>query len=702
MVLTLTFQENSPEYTAEMVLKNSSGKDLECGGQFVIQGLQFSGNIANDGIFYPFESGMAGILDVELEHQYGITATMQMMTGFDAVDGGSFYGFTTDTTGYSKLMSLIKTSNGKRPGVIYSPIAPQSSFWPVKIFDFRKGISMGWRNFDLQVKKGSSAVIAAGKFGVGPSDWRDGIAAYRKFSRTFLKKRHVPPRWYQDCFIHLSSHPNSNHHQMTPRTHQGGHFDVVNRRYAYSRSMGAAEKRGLQEIAFWWDYGADRAFMSTAELGRLGLPFIPMAPCDYTYNVSRGGLPALRQEIKDIHAKGGRLVFYTFPECAAEGSEHHRLFGKRCAQMPAPGVYKDSYCRPGKDFVLCPMEHDWVDFLSKKFAKIIRETGADGLRLDVMARNYHCFNPEHRHYDGSYSSSMKPEKLAQALSLFQDRIYEANPEASVTTEHAGTDYIMQFTDGWFSQNINAFADNGRWGPYRKLNTYRQVFIRYTFPESKVWMHSGTFTREGAMMSLFNAVGFCVTRGEGQFTARTLEENADVIAACVDPVPGIPTLHRDIFANVFPAPGNQKVLYGVYNCSDKAVEAEILEVPDEAGFHYVELYADREVKAAKVNGKLRLTARLDADTAGNIVRLPELLKAEIRPDGMLQIVVGGGDAAYDALEVKVVYDQDLFDGSEIVCRPENGKLLLPLRKKYNKLIIKLVDGIYLRDQIIINK
>ena len=99
--------------------------------------------------------------------------------------------------------------------------------------------------------------------------------------------------------------------------------------------------------------------------------------------------------------------------------------------------------------------------------------------------------------------------------------------------------------------------------------------------------------------------------------RTLEENADVIAAYVDPVPGIPTLHRDIFANVFPAPGNQKVLYGVYNCSDKAVEAEILEVPDEAGFHYVELYADREVKAAKVNGKLRLTARLDADTAGKI-------------------------------------------------------------------------------------
>ncbi|MBO5668012.1 MAG: hypothetical protein J6S43_02700 [Lentisphaeria bacterium] len=696
--IKLDFAADSPEYTAEMKLKNLSGKAMDAAGQWVIQGLQFGKDIAKDGIFFPFESGMAGILHIELNHPYGLTSTMQMMCGFDTAEGGSFYGFTTDTTGYSKLLSLIKTSDGKRPAVAYSPIPNNSPQWPAKIFDFRKGTSLGWRNYEVTAPAGKETMLVTGKFGVGPADWRDGIAAYRKFSKTFLKKRHVPPRWYQDCFIHLSSHPNSNHHQMTPRTHQGGHFDVVNKRYAYARAMGEAEKRGLQEIAFWWDYGKENAFLTTSELGKKGIN----TGCNYEYNTARGGLPALRQEIKDVRAKGGRLVFYTFPEMATEGTDQHRLFGKKSAQMWGPGEYKTSYCRPGRDFVLCPMEHEWVDYLSKKFGRIIKETGADGLRLDVMARNYHCFNPEHKHYDGTFRSSMAVDKLAGAISMFQDRIYEANPEASVTTEHAGTDYIMQYTDGWFSQNINGFADTGRWGPYRKLNAYQLVFSRFTFPESKVWMHTVGFPREGAMMALFNAVGFCVTRGEGQFAARTLEENADVISACVDPVPYIQTLHKDVAANYFPAPGNEKVLYGVYNRSKDPVKAEILEVEDIPGVHYMELWADKEVAMRKVNGKVRLTADIAGDTAGNIVRLPQLLKAEINADGMLHITVGNKNPEFDKLELKIAYDEDKFDGNEVVCQPYSGEVLLPLRNNYKKLIIKLVDGIYLRDQIVIEK
>ncbi|MBE6356781.1 MAG: rhamnogalacturonan acetylesterase [Lentisphaerae bacterium] len=698
LTIKLDFAADSPEYSAEMVLKNLSGKTLEAAGQWVMQGLQFNKDIAKDGIFFPFESGMAGILDIELNHDYGITATIQLMSGFDTAAGGSFYGYTTDTTGYTKRFTLIKTSNGRRPAVGYSPIPNDSRQWPKNIFDYRKGTSFGWRNFELNALPGKSTTLITGKFGVGASDWRDGIASYRKFSKTFLKKRHTPPRWYQDCFIHLSSHPNSNHHQMTPRTHQGGHFDVVNRRYAYAKAMGKAEKRGLQEIAFWWDYGKENAFLTTFELGRKNIT----TGCNYEYNIARGGLPALRQEIKDIHAKGGRLVFYTFPEMALEGTDHHRLFGKKCAQMWAPGEYKTSYCRPGRDFVLCPFEHEWVDYLSKKFARIIKETGADGLRLDVMARNYHCFNTGHKHYDGSLFSSMPVDKLAGALDLFQNRIAEVNPEASVTTEHAGTDYIMQYTDGWFSQNINGFSDTGRWGPYRLLNSYQLVFSRFTFPESKVWMHTVGFPREGAMMSLFNAVGFCVTRGEGEFAARTLEENADLIAACVDPVPYIPTLHKDVAANYFPAPGNDKVLYGVYNRSKNPVRAEILEVENLPGFHYMELWADKEVTTREVNGKLRLTAEIAGDTAGNIVRLPQLLKAELQADGMLRITVGNKDAQYDELELKIAYDEDKFDENIIVCQPYNGEVLLPLRNNYKKLIIKLVDGIYLRDQVVIEK
>ena len=692
------FAADSPEYSAEMTLKNLSGETMDAAGQWIMQGLQFNKDIAKDGIFFPFESGMAGILDIELNHPYGLTSTMQMLCGFDTAEGGSFYGFTTDTTGYSKMLSLIKTSNGKRPSVAYSPIPNDMSQWPKNIFNYRKGISLGWRNYEVTAKAGAKTTLVTGRFGVGASDWRDGVAAYRKFSKTFLKKRHEPPRWYQDCFIHLSSHPNSNHHQMTPRTHKGGHFDVANKRYGYAKAMGEAEKRGLQEIAYWWNYGKEHSFYTTSELNMKNV----RVPCNYEYNVARGGLPALRQEIKDVHAKEGRLVFYTFPEHAPEGTDHHKLFGKRFAQMWAPGEYKTSYCRPGKDFVLCPFEHEWVDFLSKRFAGMIKESGADGLRLDVMARNYHCFNPEHKHYDGTFRSSMAVDKLAEAISLFQDRIAEVNPEASVTTEHAGTDWIMQYTDGWFSQNINCFSDTGRWGPYRLLNTYKLVFIRFTFPQSKVWMHSVGFPRESAMMSLFNAVGFCVTRGEGQYSSRTLEENADLISACVDPVPYIPTLHKDIAVNYFPAPGNEKVLYGVYNHSKNPVKAEILEVEDIPGVHYMELWADKEVAMRKVNGKVRLTAEIEGDTAGNIVRLPSLLKAEIQPDGMLRVTVGNKDPKFDKLELKISYDEDKLDGNEIVCQPYNGEVLLPLRANYKKLIVKLVDGIYLRDQVVIVK
>ena len=105
---------------------------------------------------------------------------------------------------------------------------------------------------------------------------------------------------------------------------------------------------------------------------------------------------------------------------------------------------------------------------------------------------------------------------------------------------------------------------------------------------------------------------------------------------------------------------------------------------------------------KVGGKIRLTAEIDGDTAGNIVRLPRLLKAEIQPDGMIHITVGDKDPKYDALELKIAYDKDTFDDEVIVCRPHGGEALLPLRGGYKKLIVKLVDGIYLRDQIVVNK
>ena len=105
---------------------------------------------------------------------------------------------------------------------------------------------------------------------------------------------------------------------------------------------------------------------------------------------------------------------------------------------------------------------------------------------------------------------------------------------------------------------------------------------------------------------------------------------------------------------------------------------------------------------KVGGKVRLTAEIAGDTAGNIVRLPQLLKAEIQPDGMLHITVGGKDSKYDALELKIAYEEDKSEDNQIVCQPYNGEVLLPLRNDYRKLIIKLVDGIYLRDQLVLIK
>ena len=70
--------------------------------------------------------------------------------------------------------------------------------------------------------------------------------------------------------------------------------------------------------------------------------------------------------------------------------------------------------------------------------------------------------------------------------------------------------------------------------------------------------------------------------------------------------------------------------------------------------------------------------------------------------MIHITVGNKDPKFDKLELKISYDEDKFDGNEVVCQPYNGEALLPLRGNWKKLIVKLVDGIYLRDQVIIEK
>ena len=690
--ISFSARSDSPELRSAFQLVNTSGSKKTAGICFpVISGIQAGEKLADDEFFYPMESGMAGKLNCVLRHTYGMTNFMQLMSVSNPQSAGGLYAYTREKSGYPLIMELKRRDDTNAQMHSYSAIVWREL--DKSNFPNAPGTSIAWRHLDMILTPEEKSDIPEATIGISAGSWHAGLESYAAFVKSWFKKPYPTPHWYNEMYACLSAHAHSGLWSFSPSPSKG-FYDKKNNRYSYGQSITHLEKNALQEIAGWWDM-PEKLDLPTEELRKYRLPSINFwAIGDYDYPVRRGGLTALKNEIKLIHDKGSRVIFYTFPQGIAKGTRAYNDCRKFAAKN-AYGRFKTNYTGDDMGWFCCAIEPGFADYYSKIFAEKIAETGADGYRLDVLSRTEACYNPEHKHFDGSMRSSTDAVLLGEALKKFKGELFKVSPEKIVTVEHAGSDYISQFHDGYFSENICWISESPQWAHFRNLNAYMTVFTRFYFPEIKTWIHGASNSDEAVRMSLFNACGFACTSHKGIQTFRTLEENSDTFDSTGRKLPHIPTPVPQVFANSFAPETGSKQIWTVFNRSGKT-QSELLFLENISGdFRYIDVYRDEEAHISKRDGKNILTYSLPDNEVAVITRFDRQLKA----------VVNNGELVVTATDTVGKHCRILFGKDDFMRPPEDIKftgseIRTVIPAGTDKIIIKLYNGKYLKDEMVI--
>jgi Domain of unknown function (DUF6259) len=156
-----------------------------------------------------------------------------------------------------------------------------------------------------------------------------------------------------------------------------------------------------------------------------------------------GGAPALKEGIEAIHRLGFRFLFYVEGYIVYEKSELAKS-GKaqRWSVMHTDGTITGNYTKQGF-YHMCPGCTEWQDYLAEVGVRLVRETGADGLRLDSLGFYFlSCYNPAHQH-DTPFGYN---QWIQQLLDKVSRAVRAVNPDCLLMTE-APVDFYSQWFHG---------------------------------------------------------------------------------------------------------------------------------------------------------------------------------------------------------------------------------------------------------------
>jgi hypothetical protein len=335
-------------------------------------------------------------------------------------------------------------------------------------------------------------------------------------------------------------------------------------------------------------------------------------PGDYDgYNERFGGLPALRDAIKTYRDSCPLVTLYTDPFRVDYNTKCGRKWGELWGVMQPDGTYREDY----EAWRMCHDVAEYRTFVAQTMARVVRETGADGVRLDEYGHaGSACFNKRHEHTYAEWGCTEWQRGVAEATKLVRQAMDNVDPRLVLTTEHPGYDFLLPYIDGCITYDLTVLAS-----PLRPLECNLQ---RFYFPECKAYELDHRHADPKFAKRFWNAVGaFGGRYPEAMY--RVLRENADGFASR-DCEPLVDTLVTYVYANRFNA--RSKVLYTLYNATGHSVAAPLIHVDRQAGQHVVELLSGAEVECVAVAGRPAARLFLPRQGVACIACLPERLKA----------------------------------------------------------------------------
>jgi len=569
--------------------------------------------------FYPWRTGIQGRVNCKLTNEYGAGCWTQVVALWNAKTGNALYCYPEDSTGRVKGMHFTKLG-AKQPLIRHGePIYPFVARPP---FKFREGAGFTYYYVPRSLAPGEKQSFPATKLAIHGGDWREALADYRQWSRGWYRPADTPA-WFLRAYTFVPRHP---HRFWSPEK----------KRYIYSENLGAdgVGADGGEDIVqwgFWWDYDEKTA----ANPGKNVLENHNYG--DYDYNVSRGGLKAFKEEIQKLQAKGIRFSVYTNFRFAWTASRVGKKHGEEWAAMYAPGKF-GYYTNPDDKWMMSMYEPGmWADFYAETCARIVRDTGMDGIYLDELMFPFANYNPAHAKFHGG-ESPVPVKLLGENVTKLRRAVRQANPEATVMTEHAGSDWLSQSIDGCWVQTFYPAAF-----PFaeRYFDDNSLVYFRFLFPGLKLSEWGGGL--DSPRRSLFNGIGidsnsysdepekFAEQRALIPVFRTVFHEVADAFAT-KEPEMLVPTRAARLLANRFASQG--KTVYTLYNKTGSEFRGPAIEVDGDPGLHWVELVADRALAAKPgPDGKTVLELDLPDRTVAVVAGLPRVLDASLDKDAL---------------------------------------------------------------------
>jgi hypothetical protein len=187
---------------------------------------------------------------------------------------------------------------------------------------------------------------------------------------------------------------------------------------------------------------------------------------DYVVRKDLGGPEALRKAFAEVRQLGLHSTLYHNGYIVHAQSDLAKSGkAKRWALMHRDGSNSGQYTNAGYVH-MCIGCAEWQDYLAASVARLLEETGADGVRLDSLGFYFlPCYNPAHHHRSPfDYNEWMK-----ELLSKVRKAALAVNPKALLTTE-GPIDFYGQWFHGALTQLYPREIPPMRLavGPYRPM------------------------------------------------------------------------------------------------------------------------------------------------------------------------------------------------------------------------------------------
>jgi hypothetical protein len=287
-------------------------------------------------------------------------------------------------------------------------------------------------------------------------------------------------------------------------------------------------------------------------------------PGDYDgYNERFGGLPAFREAVQKCKDLGALTTLYTDPFRMDSGSKVGQAHGEEWGVVQEDGELSKGY----DVYNPCHDDVDVREWVADAMERVIRETGADGIRLDEYGhRGFSCYSTRHRHSFAEPGLTQWQKATAEATRMVRERMDRVDPTTVLTTEHPGHDYLMQFIDGCITYDLTVQKTE-----LRPLEVNLQ---RFYFPECKAYEldHQGA-DREHRRRFFNGVASFGAYYPDRMY--QILREYREVFASR-DCEALVPTLVEGVYANRFTA--EDTTIYTLFNATGHTVHGPVLQVP----------------------------------------------------------------------------------------------------------------------------